>query len=123
MSAVFFAHPRLSLAGLRERLAKREDSEHVQAIIRIAFGLGISTYLYSTVGPRLDINVVCIGFEVLSFGILAAIIAHPQRSLLRRAFGAVVDLGTTTYLMWTNGEVGAPGTLDDTRPCANGADC
>jgi two-component system, sensor histidine kinase RpfC len=93
---------------LRERLARREDSEHVQALIRVGFGLFISIYLYSTIGPRLDIHVVCIGFEILSLAILLAIIVHPQRSAWRRGFGAVVDLGTTTYLMLTNGEVGAP---------------
>ena len=98
----------MAWAGIRERLAQREDSEHVQAIIRIAFGLAISAYLYSTVGSRFDIHVVCIGFEVFSFAILIAIIIDPKPSTMRRGFGAVVDLGTTTYLMWTNGEVGAP---------------
>ncbi|MBX9812640.1 MAG: response regulator [Burkholderiales bacterium] len=93
---------------LRERLARREDSEHVQAFIRVGFGLLISIYLYSTIGPRFDIHVVCIGFEILSLAIVLAILIHPQRSAWRRGFGAVVDLGTTTYLMWTNGEVGAP---------------
>jgi len=108
MSAAFSSRPGLGLAGLRERLAQREDSEHVQAIIRIAFGLAISAYLYSTIGPHFDIHVVCIGFEVLSFGIFIAIIVDPRPSRMRRGFGAIVDLGTTTYLMWTNGEVGAP---------------
>lgn len=101
--------PARSYIGLlRERLARREDSEHVQALIRIGFGLFISIYLYSTIGPRLDIHVVCIGFEILSLAIVVAILIHPQRSAWRRGFGAVVDLGTTTYLMWTNAEVGAP---------------
>ena len=93
---------------LRQRMSKREDSEHVQALIRLAFGLAISAYLYSTVGARFDIHVVCIGFEVLSAAIIVAIVVHPQPSALRRGLGALVDLGTTTYLMWTNGEVGAP---------------
>jgi two-component system sensor histidine kinase RpfC len=101
--------PARSYIGLlRERLARREDSEHVQALIRVGFGLFISIYLYSTIGPRFDIHVVCIGFEILSLAIVLAILIHPQRSTWRRGFGAVVDLGTTTYLMWTNGEVGAP---------------
>jgi len=99
---------RSSIGLLRERLARREDSEHVQALIRVGFGLFISIYLYSTIGPRIDIHVVCIGFEILSLAIVVAILIHPQRSAWRRGFGAVVDLGTTTYLMWTNGEVGAP---------------
>jgi len=99
---------RAGIEVLRLRLSEREDSEHVQALIRIGFGLLISAYLYATVGPRFDVQVVCIGFEVLSAAIFLAIIVHPQRSLLRRALGALLDLGTTTYLMWTNGEVGAP---------------
>lgn len=105
--------PARSYVGLlRERLARREDSEHVQALIRVGFGLFISIYLYSTIGPRLDIHVVCIGFEILSLAIVVAILIRPQRSAWRRGFGAVLDLGTTTYLMWTNGEVGAPPIRD-----------
>ena len=83
---------RTLFAGLRQR----EDSEHVQALIRIGFGLGISTYLYSTVGPRLDIHVVCIGFEILSVAIFIAILLRPARSALRRGFGTVVDLVRAT---------------------------
>lgn len=96
------------LRWLRERLAQREDSEHVQALIRIGFGIFISVYLYSAIGPRLDIHVVCIGFEILSLAILIAILIRPQPSAMRRTFGAVLDLGTTTFLMLTNGEAGAP---------------
>jgi two-component system sensor histidine kinase RpfC len=99
---------RSRLGVLRENLNHRQDSEHVQALIRIAFGLAISIYLYSTVGPQFDIHVVCIGFELLSWAIFMAIVMRPQKSTLRRTLGAVLDLGTTTYLMWTNGEVGAP---------------
>ena len=108
MPAASASLPGSRVAALRQRLSRREDSEHVQALIRIAFGLAISAYLYSTVGARLDIHVVCIGFEVLSCAILLAIAIHPQPSAARRGFGAIVDLGTTTYLMSTNGEVGAP---------------
>lgn len=108
MTAKILSLAKLYAGSLRERLGRREDSEHVQAFIRIGFGLLISIYLYSTIGPRLDIHVVCIGFEILSLAIVLAILIHPQRSAWRRGFGAVVDLGTTTYLMWTNGEVGAP---------------
>ena len=108
MIAEALSRLRLNAGTLRQRLARREDSEYFQALIRIGFGLVISAYLYSTIGSRFDIHVVCIGFEILSVAILLAIIIRPQRSAWRRGFGAVVDLGTTTYLMWTNGEVGAP---------------
>jgi diguanylate cyclase (GGDEF)-like protein len=100
---------RLNAGTLRQRLARREDSEHVQALIRIGFGLAFGAYLYSTVGPRFDIHVFFIGFEVFSCAIFLAIIARPQRSAWRRGVGAVVDLGMTTFVMlWMNGEVGAP---------------
>ncbi len=108
MPAASLLAPGLKFAALRQCLSRREDSEHVQALIRVAFGLVITAYLYSTVGTRFDIHVVCIGFEVLSIAILLAIAICPRPSALRRGFGAIVDLGTTTYLMWTNGEVGAP---------------
>lgn len=108
MSATNLPRVQSGLAKLRQHLAKREDSEHVQALIRVAFGLVISVYLYSTVGAQFDIHVVCIGFELLSCAIFISIIVQPQPSRLRRNLGAVLDLGTTTYLMWTNGEVGAP---------------
>ena len=108
MTAKILSFAKLYTESLRERLARREDSEHVQAFIRVGFGLFISIYLYSTIGPRFDIHVVCIGFEIISLAIVLAILIRPQRSAWRRGFGAVVDLGTTTYLMLTNGEVGAP---------------
>ena len=108
MSSEVRSGPTLNANALRDRLANREDSEHVQALIRIVFGLCVSLYLYLTVGPRLDVNVVCIGFEIFSISIFLAILLHPQRSPGRQYFGAFIDLGTTTYLMWANGEVGSP---------------
>ncbi|MDB5865979.1 MAG: diguanylate cyclase with and sensor [Betaproteobacteria bacterium] len=99
---------RLNAGSLRRRLARRADSEHVQAVIRIGFGLFISAYLYATAGWRVDIRVVCMTFEILAAAIFLAIILRPQPSASRQVFGALVDLGTTTYLMWTNGEIGAP---------------
>ena len=108
MTATLLSRLTGELRLLRQRLWKRDDSEHVQALIRIAFGLAMSAYLYAAVGPRFDIHVVCIGFEIFSLAILLAIAVRPQPSAFRRALGAVVDLGTTTYLMATNAEVGAP---------------
>jgi diguanylate cyclase (GGDEF)-like protein len=108
MTAEALSSLRLNARTLRQRLARREDSEHVQALIRIGFGLFIAAYLYSTIGPRFDIHVFFVGFEGLACAIFLAIIARPQRSAWRRGFGVVLDLGTTTYLMWANGEIGAP---------------
>jgi two-component system sensor histidine kinase RpfC len=106
MTSAFLSHLPVEFASLRERLWRRDDSEHVQAFIRIGFGLAMAAYLYAAIGPRLDIHVVCIGFQVFAWAILLAIAVRPGRSTFRRAFGAVVDLGTTTYLMATNAETG-----------------
>lgn len=108
MNVAIVSRLRMGIANLREQLAGREDSEHVQAMVRIAFGLVISAYLYITVGARFNIHVVCIGFEVFASAIFIAIVIHPQRSPLRRGLGTILDLGTTTYLMWANGEIGVP---------------
>jgi diguanylate cyclase (GGDEF)-like protein len=93
---------------LRERLAGREDTEHVQALIRIGFGLIIAAYLYWMLGAHVDAHVFFVVFEGLSCGILGAIVMHPQRSAWRRAFGAVVDIGSTTVVMLRYGEIAAP---------------
>ena len=93
---------------LRARLAEREDSEHVQALIRIGFALVFAAYLYATVGPRADVHAYFAGFGLASCAIFAAIVARPQRSAWRRRFGTVVDLGTATAVMCTYGEIGSP---------------
>jgi len=108
MNVAIASRLRMGIGNLRERLAGREDREHVQAMVRMAFGLIISAYLYLAAGARFNILVVCIGFEVFASAILLAIVIHPQRSPLRRGLGTILDLGTTTYLMWANGEIGAP---------------
>ena len=76
---------RLRLATLRQRLARREDSEHVQALIRIGFGIAIYVYMTATTGPRFDILVLCYGFQFAAWAIFVAIIVWPQRSVFRRA--------------------------------------
>jgi diguanylate cyclase (GGDEF)-like protein len=94
--------------GLWQRLASRDDSEHIQALIRIGFGLFFAAYLYLTVGPRPDVHLFFLAFGVLSCGTFLSIVIRPQRVLWRRRFGTVIDLGTTTLVMLTYGEVGAP---------------
>ena len=96
------------LRALRAELARREDSEHVQALIRMAFCVVVSVYLYAAIGPRIDVQLVCLCFELLACAIFMAIAAKPQPSAIRRGFGAILDVGTTTYLMWTTAEAGAP---------------
>jgi hypothetical protein len=94
--------------ALRERLSGRADTEHVQALIRMGFGLVIAAYLYLAVGPRFDVHFFFVGFGLLSCGIFAAIVLHPQPSVARRSFGAFADIGTTTFVMLRFEDVGAP---------------
>ena len=75
MNVAIVSRLRRGIGKLGERLAGREDGEHIQAMVRITFGLVISAYLYITVGARFNILVVCIGFEV-----------SPLPSFLRSSF-------------------------------------
>ena len=93
---------------LRERLAGRPDSEHVQALIRIGFGLVIAAYLYITVGPSFDVHLFFVAFSLVSSAILIVIVLRPHASRRRRAFGAFFDIGTTTLVMLRFGDIGAP---------------
>ncbi|HEX2825563.1 MAG TPA: GGDEF domain-containing protein [Burkholderiales bacterium] len=94
-------------AALRERLAVRDDTEHLQALIRIAFGIVFAIYLLAVFGPGSRVWIYFVVFEAMACALLAAILVHPQPSGLRRAIGAVVDMGTTTFFMWDLGERGA----------------
>ena len=108
MIAAISSRLMIGVGLLRQRLSRRQDTEHVQALIRLALGLVIGAYLYLAIGPRFDVHVLFVGFEVLSLAIFLAILVHPQRSVLRRGLGMLLDVGTTTYVMLTNGDVGAP---------------
>src|SRR3954467_5246952 len=98
----------MSIALVRERLAAREDTEHVQALIRIVFGLIIAAYLYVTVGAQPEVHVFFLCFTLVSLALFGAIVARPQPSARRRMLGAVVDIGTTTFIMLRYGDIGSP---------------
>ena len=93
--------------ALRERLAARDDTEHLQALIRIVFGVIFGAYLLVVLGPGPRLYVYFGAFELMACALLLAIVVHPQPSAVRRAIGVTVDMGTTTYLMWDLGEIGA----------------
>jgi diguanylate cyclase (GGDEF)-like protein len=94
-------------ASLRERLAARDDTEHLQALIRITFGVVFAIYLFVVIGPGARLYIYFAVFELMAVVLFVAIVVHPQPSWVRRAIGAFVDMGTTTYLMWDLGEFGA----------------
>jgi len=101
---------------LRERLKRCPDTEPEQAIIRVCIGLLVLAYLYgggvfahgSPDAMSATHRVVGLAFLSSSVVILAAVVAWPRRSVLRRLLGMGVDIGFTTYAMAYTGAPGAP---------------
>jgi diguanylate cyclase (GGDEF)-like protein len=102
-------------ASLRERLAKRPDTEHQAALIRVAFAILVSCYLIIALqlGTVVDIDRGH-AFEVMAFIIpysilmLLAIIVWPQISIPRRIVAIIFDIGAVTYAIYFLGEAGIP---------------
>jgi diguanylate cyclase (GGDEF)-like protein len=100
------------LANLRERLARRPDSEHGQAFIRIVIASIVLLYLLSintrgslTTGQQHILFVISFALLV-AIGIFALIVIHPQASLTRRLAAMMLDFGTLSYFMYVMGEQG-----------------
>lgn len=90
------------LSRIHKRLRQRPDSEHEQAIVRLAIAVLIVTYLWSLqlsgekVGPML---LVMLAETFVGLGLLAAIAWRPAVSHVRRWIGMLADYGTLTALM------------------------
>ena len=102
-------------AAIRERLAQRPDSEHVQAAIRIGIGLILTVYVVivaqengviTSIGWQ--VLPVAALFDLLAIGLFIGIVIKPQVSIVRRVIGIMADIGMNTYVLYTLGEVGAP---------------
>ena len=99
------------LARLRTRLAARPDSEHEQALIRVAIAAGILLYFIAIdimMGEVTQGLVVASAFLPLSLLIFAAILVNPGVSQLRRIGATLLDTGACTFCMAVSGETGAP---------------
>jgi diguanylate cyclase (GGDEF)-like protein len=102
-------------ASLRERLARRPDSEHQAALIRIAIAVIVSCYV--VIAIRKDgvltaeewyaVALIAI-FIPFSTSILISIFLYPQISVPRRILSIVADLGATTYTLYFLGDIGTP---------------
>jgi two-component system sensor histidine kinase RpfC len=107
---------RRPLDRLRARLGNRADSEHEQALIRVAVLAVFFLYLLPEAldgGPdawSLDKSLFLplLGCMVLAAGIFAAIVISPGTSPVRRVFGAMVDSATASYFMARTGVNGLP---------------
>jgi len=103
-------------ASLRERLARRADSEHEAALIRIGISILVSGYLlivaahWDGVISTEEWRVVALitFFVPISIGILISILIHPQISVPRRILSMVADIGTTTSILYLLGDAGTP---------------
>jgi two-component system sensor histidine kinase RpfC len=99
-------------ATARARLAKRPDTEHEQAIVRLAIGLLLGAYFlpsglavseWGTLEPN---YLVFCGYIALSAVVLAWNLSSDAISHVRRCFGVVLDLATISWCMWFLGENG-----------------
>ncbi len=98
------------LARLKQRLSHRPDSEHGQALVRLAVISVVLAYLLLQ-GPfgaaddeyRTVLLMVATGFTV-GFGLVAGILADPRSSHVRRAIGMVADYGLMAAAMIRLGE-------------------
>jgi two-component system, sensor histidine kinase RpfC len=103
------------IRNLREKLARRPDSEHEQALVRIGVIVAVSIYLYYTfradglIAPmERRALLVCALFFAFSILLFCAILARPEKSPVRRVLGMFADIGTTSYGMYISDEAGAP---------------
>ncbi len=110
MSAASQTAPSGILGALRARLKARPDSEHEQALVRLANAVLFGVYLFSDLH---ETPVLWLGFFTYFFAgvaIVAAILLRPGASPLRRTLGAALDATMITWTLMYFGEAGAPPT-------------
>jgi len=110
---------RWSLAGLRERLAFRPDTEHEQGLIRFGIALGLPVYLlfalrYDSLAAADTSSTIWIfvcawtAFIAISIALLVRTVLSPPRpSPARRLVAMATDFGGTAMFMSILGEFGA----------------
>ena len=104
------------LRWMRARLAARPDTEHEQAIVRIALGIVLFFYLLpgalreTGIAPSTDrvYLAVMIGYLAFALAVYAGILFQPGTSPVRRLASACVDIGAVTFFMAQSGVHGAP---------------
>jgi two-component system sensor histidine kinase RpfC len=101
----------ITLNALRARLAARPDSEHEQALIRVGVATGVLLYFVAVDIIARQVTqglIIAGGYLPLSLLIVAAIIASPGVSRVRRVAATLLDAGACTACMTVSGETGAP---------------
>ena len=93
--------------ALSNRLSRRTDSEHEQAIVRMVIGLLVYAYMFSypytswfkTSAALSIVRISAAIFITFSITLFISVIIWPGRSPSRRILGMVVDLGTLSFLI------------------------
>jgi two-component system sensor histidine kinase RpfC len=93
--------------ALRQRLRERPDTEHEQALVRLAVGVFLFFYLLpkalteTTASRGVDYQFLAamIAFLVISLGIFVSILLSARISPLRRLLSITLDIGTVTFFM------------------------
>lgn len=100
---------------LLSRLRNRPDSEHRQVMVRIAITSLVCLYLgwqfYDGSVKSLPLQsslMILFSALLISFGLLAHIIARPAKSYVRRWIGMLTDYSAMAGLMYLLGETGSP---------------
>ncbi len=102
------------VGSMQRRLTSRQDSEHVQVLVRIAITAIFSVYLGWQVrqggaeGSLYFTWLILVGELLLSFGLLAAIYIKPEVSHTRRWIGMLADYAAMGGVMYLLGETGSP---------------
>lgn len=96
---------------LIRRLKRRNDSEHEQAIVRLAIALLILAYLW-WLAPRLpgvaSMVAVMLAESMVGLGLVAWLLFKPDVSHTRRWIGMLADFSTLAILMYLNPKPLAP---------------
>jgi diguanylate cyclase (GGDEF)-like protein len=93
-------------ATVRERLAGRSDSEHIQALVRVVIACIVWLYIfYLNASDKLFPNqhhapLVISGALLIAICIFASIVIWPQTSPQRRLLGMTLDFSTLSYFMY-----------------------
>ncbi len=107
------AHARIRDAW--QTLSNRTDSEHEQALVRIALTFFASSYLYWSMSRDGILGVqeqylllMCSLYLLFSICLFTLITVNPKESTVRRMLGVLGDLGTTSVGIAVAGDAGAP---------------
>ena len=104
-----------TISRIKQKWIKRPDSEHEQALIRIALGFCITIYLLITIFrdgilSRNELYVLFFTgvFFLIAFTIIIWLLKDPGVNQWRRILGIFTDTGATTLVLYFHGRMGAP---------------